>query len=124
MLYEILDGVAALLVLLVLGLLLSIRQWPEWLHRARSAMWQTIPGMAEGGEVSTFHGRSIDTSTATIAYSYRVDDTYYSGYHTETFNDEQKAWSYVDSLKGRQVQVSYNPRKPEVSVIRRQHLLG
>jgi hypothetical protein len=128
MLHQFLDGIFVLLILFVLGLLLSIKQWPEWLRRARSAHWPVIPGTVEGGQVSTFRSRSrygdraIETATATLAYSYRLNRTYYSGYHSETFDDEQRAWSYVDGLKEREVQVSYNPRKQEMSVLRRQQL--
>jgi hypothetical protein len=45
-----------------------------------------------------------------------------AGYHAETFNDEKKAWSFFDGLKGKAVPVSYNLRKPEVSVLRPQQL--
>jgi hypothetical protein len=128
MLHQLLDGISVLPILFVLGLLLSIKQWPEWLRRVRSAHWPIIPGAIEGGEVSTIRGRrgytyrATETATAKLGYSYQLEGAYYSGYHTETFNDEQQAWSYVDSLKGREVQVSYNPRKPQVSVLRRQQL--
>jgi hypothetical protein len=125
-LHQLLDGLFTLLILFVLGLLLSFKQWPEWIRRARSASWPTIPGTIESGEVSTFRSRSRnfdrskESATASLGYSYHLNGNYFSGYHVETFNDEQKAWSYVDGLKGKTVQVSYNPRKPGVSVLRRQ----
>jgi len=130
MLHQVLDSILTLLILFALGVLVSIKQWPEWIRRVRSSNWPTIPGMIESGEVSTFRGRSrywdqpIETATANLAYSYRLNGTYYSGYHTETFNDEQKAWSYVDALRGQTVQVSYDPRRPAASVLRRQPLLS
>ena len=125
MLHQLLDGAITLAILVVLGLLVSIKQWPEWWHRFRSAHWPTAPGVIESGQVSTVRSRSrywdrgIETATAQLAYSYRLGGDYFSGYHTETFNDEQKAWSYVDGLKGQPVTVSYHPRKPNVSVLRR-----
>ena len=124
------DFVATVLVLLLIGVLASIREWPEWLRRARSANWPTTPGVVESGSVSTIRGRSsytyraTETASAKLGYSYGLAGAYYSGYHTETFDDEQKAWSYVDALKGRPVRVSYNPRKPEVSVLRQQQPLS
>jgi len=129
MLHQLLDGILALLILLALGLLLSVKQWPEWFRRARSARWPVIPGTIQSGQVSTIRGRSghtyraTETATARLGYSYQLNGTYYSGYHTRTFNDEQKAWSYVDGLRGRVVRVSYNLRKPEVSVLRDPQLL-
>lgn len=124
MLHQFLDGVVTLLIVLVLGLLAMIRQWPEWIRRARSSNWPAVPGTIETGDVRTTRTRSryldrgIEDATAQIGYSYHVDGTYYSGYHTETFNDEQKAWSYVDAVKGRTVEIKYNPRNPERSVLR------
>ena len=129
MLHQVLDGVVTLLILFVLVLVVTIKQWPEWIRRVRSAYWPTIPGVIENGEVSTVRSRgryldrSIESATATIGYSYRLNGTYYSGYHIETFDDEQNAWTYVDALRGQRVQVSYNPRKPEASVLRKQPLL-
>jgi Protein of unknown function (DUF3592) len=108
------------LILLLIGVFAFLRQWPEWLRRARSANWPTTPGVVESGSVSTMRGRT----SAKIGYSYGLAGTYYSGYHTEEFDDGEKAWSYVDALKGRPVQVSYNPQKPEVSVLRNQQQLS
>ncbi len=129
MLHGLLDNIAVLLILLAIGLLLSIRQWPEWWRRARSGSWPTTPAIIESGEVSTVrhirrYSRADEIATAQLAYSYQLDGTYYSGYHTETFNDEQKAWLYVDALKGKSVSVSYNPRNPAVSVLRRQQVFS
>jgi hypothetical protein len=124
MLHPLLDGVITLAILVVLGLLVSIPQWPEWWHRFRSAHWPTAPGIIESGEVSTVRSRSrywdreIETATAQLAYSYRLGGEYFAGYHIQTFNDEQKAWSYVDGLKGQPVMVSYDPKRPDVSVLR------
>jgi hypothetical protein len=121
---ELAGDIVVLLILGGVGLLVAVKQWPEWFRRMRSAHWPTIPGTVESGGVSTYRTQSrywkreIERATAQLAYSYRLDSTYYAGYHTETFNDEQKAWSYVDALKGQAVQVSYNPQKPDVSVLR------
>jgi len=118
------DAIVTLFVLLVLTSLVSIKRWPEWLRRMRASGWPTVPGIVESGEVSTFRGRSSYTyraqerATANLGYSYTLDGAYYSGYHTAVFDDEQEAWSYVDSLRGKAVQVSYNPRKPDISVLR------
>lgn len=115
-----------LLVLLAFGLFASIKRWPEWFRRARSSSWPTVSGIIESGNVSTIRStsryseRGIERATATLAYSYRFNGTYYSGYHARTFRDEQDAWTFVDGLKGKTVQVSYNPRNPDISVLRRQ----
>ena len=121
---EFAGDIVVLLILAGMGLLVSVKLWPEWFRRWRSAHWPTVPGTIESGEVSTFRTRSrywnrdIESATVRLAYSYRLDGAYYAGYHAQTFNDEQKAWSYVDALKGQAVQVSYDPQKPAVSVLR------
>ena len=108
---------------LFIMILVAIRRWPQSWRRMRSAGWPTISGTIDNGEVSTFRYRTVlldaELASAQLAYSYQLEGDYYSGYHSETFNDEQEAWSYVDSLKGHEVQVSYNPRKPDISVLRR-----
>lgn len=114
-----------LLILLAFGLFASIKRWPEWFRRVRSASWPTVSGIIKSGNVSTIRStsrygdRGIENATATLAYSYRLGDDYFAGYYTKTFNDEQRAWSYVDGLKGQPVIVSYHSRKPDVSVLRR-----
>jgi hypothetical protein len=115
-----------LLIFIGAALLISIKQWPEWLRRAGSAHWPTVTGTIEGGNVSTIRSRgryfdhTVENATAVISYSYQFEGEYYSGYHTRRFGDEQEAWSWVDAQKGQLVQVSYNPQKPAVSVLRRQ----
>ena len=130
MLDQALDGIFVLLILFVVGLLLTIKRWPEWFRRARSARWPIVRGTIEGGEVTTLRGRSrdrdgpIERATANLAYSYRLNGTYYSGYHIAVFDDEQEAWSFAEALKGETVQVSYHPRRPDISVLRPQAVLG
>jgi hypothetical protein len=70
-LHRLFDGFfTTLLVLFCMGLLVSIKQWPEWFRRARSSHWPRINGMIESGSVSTVRSRSryfergIETATA------------------------------------------------------------
>jgi hypothetical protein len=117
--HELLDAGLILLIIFAFGMLLSIKQWSEWFRRTLSASWPMTSGTVESGVVSTTQGQNRESATAELSYSYELNGRYFSGYHSETFGDEQKAWSYVDSLKGHPVQISYNPRKPEISVLRR-----
>ena len=121
--------IVLVLVFVGFGLLVYIKQWPEWMRRIRAANWPITQGVIENGDVSTIRSQSryfdhLENATATLGYSYRVNGEYYSGYHTETFNDEQKAWTYVDALRGQAVQVSYDPRKPDISILGRQPMLS
>ena len=65
-----------------------------------------------------------ERATATLNYSFKVNEDYYSGSFEETFGDEQRAWDYVDAMKGQQVQVRYHPAKPDTSMIREQDQIG
>src|SRR5262249_23773813 len=113
------DAILTILVLSVFGVLYSIREWPDWYRWVRAKNWPSADGTVETGEVSTHRSRSgVETATATLGYSYRIHGDYYSGYHTEVFNDEQKAWSYVDQLRRQTIPVRYDPKNPEISVLR------
>jgi hypothetical protein len=57
----------------------------------------------------------LEVATAEIAYSYKIGDQFYSGYHEESFTDEQRAWDYVHSVQGREVAIRYNRRQPDRS---------
>jgi hypothetical protein len=94
--------------------------WWMWLRARfqRTSSWPNIEGRVESGEVTVVRGKSGESATATISYSYHAEGEYYAGYHVAHFGDEQKAWDYVGAMKGRTVQVRYHPRKPEYSVLR------
>ena len=100
--------------------------WWMWLrfksHRAGS--WPTAPGRIESGEVSVVRGKGGKSATAILRYSYQASGEYYAGNHKEHFNDEQKAWDYVDAAKGRAVQVRHHPKRPEKSMLRAEDQTG
>jgi len=65
-------------------------------------------------------GRYGELFTATLSYSYRVDEQYYGGSDSKVFNNDEKgAWDYVTSQKEAPALVTYNPKNPETSVLRR-----
>jgi hypothetical protein len=110
--------VTAGIVLLIWGLA-SFKLWPQWFLRLRSRSWPTVPGTIEAGDVSVVRGRYGEICTATLTYSYRVDGEYYGGSNSKTFgNDEDGAWDYVNSQKGSNALVAYNPHRHETSVLR------
>jgi hypothetical protein len=93
--------------------------WTEWLRSARSKNWPVVSGTIETGDLSiTKNNRGRDVVTTSIGYSCNVDRNYYSGYHIEQFKREQDGTYYIDAQKGRVVQISYDPQKPEISILR------
>jgi hypothetical protein len=64
------------------------------------------------------HGWFVDYALGQLGYSYQVDGEYYSGYLTRQCNDEQTAWTYVDTWWNRPVVVRYKTSHPETSALR------
>jgi Protein of unknown function (DUF3592) len=95
-----------------------------WLRLYGAASWPKTEGRIESGEVSVARGKSGETATATLRYSYQVEGEYYAGSHEQYFNDEQRAWDCVDGAKGRTVQVRYHPRQLEKSMLRAEDQAG
>jgi hypothetical protein len=67
-------------VFAVFWLVASLKLWPQWLRRVKSASWSTASGTVEGGEVSVLHsfdrGFAREVATCTLNYSYRVNGDY------------------------------------------------
>ncbi len=106
---------------------LPVLLWWMWLRLKsyRANAWPLTQGRFESGNVSVFRrsgdrfgSQGTETATATLAYSYQVSGEYYGGNYNRDFNDEQKAWDYVDATKSQSVQVRYHPRRPEKSMVR------
>jgi len=85
----------------------------------RAEGWPEVPGTIESGEVSGIRSwpEWRSSFSACVNYSYRVEDNWFAGQVKRRFSDEQKAWDFVDQLRGRSILVRYKPRKPEKSVI-------
>jgi hypothetical protein len=104
-------------VFAVFWLIASLKLWPQWLRKFTSGSWSTTLGTVEGGEVSVLHSSKGEVATCTLNYSYRVNGDYYGGIHSRQFFDQQAAYDYIGSLKGKAAQIKYDPREPETSVL-------
>jgi hypothetical protein len=78
--------------------------------------WPLTGATVESGNVSQAGGEGGDSYSAEIAYSYRVNNHYYSGYYATSFKTEGCAWGFVDAMKGRTIQVHFNALAHEASV--------
>jgi hypothetical protein len=87
--------------------------------RKRSVVeaWPSTRATVESGSVSPAGGEGAEAYSAEIAYSYRVSNHYYSGYYAISFKTEHWAWGFVDAMKGKTVQVQYDPSAHEASVL-------
>lgn len=104
------------------------RAWSTF-KSIRAGHWPLAEGTIESGGVSVRYAlggtrfdflHRYERATATLNYSFKVDGEYCSGCFNQSFADEQRAWDFVDAMKGQQVQVRYHPTKPERSMIRAQ----
>lgn len=107
-----------LLIAVVVTAFMARDQLAEWFRRSHSSNWPLTSATIEGGEIAIFKGKNRNIFAVTLSYSYRVDGQYYSGYHIQEFNSEPDAESYIETHKGRAADISYDPHKPEVSVLR------
>jgi|ERR1041385_915809 len=107
------------LALLIFSMATAVtRKIMRWTRDTRAEHWTVITGTVTTADVSAFHGRMSDLAVGRLGYSYNVNGDYYSGYFTRQFNDEQRAWSFVDARKNSQVLIRYKPNRPGTSVLR------
>jgi len=109
--------VLTIVITVVFSLIAWFRLWPQWLRSIRSRSWPSALGRIEGGDVSVMRDGRREVVTCTLKYSYQVAGEYFGGNYSHQFGDEQAAHDYVDTRKGSQVEVRYDPRKPGSSVL-------
>jgi hypothetical protein len=109
-------------VLVVLGFFVSIlrRQILNRIREYRASTWPIVGGLITTTSVRVIRADRGELAFAEIGYSYQIEGNYCSGYFKVQFPDEQAAWTFVDKLKGQPAVIRYNPRKPDVSILRTQ----
>ena len=80
--------------------------------------WPRADGSITGGGVKVIHGWILDYAVGHLDYSYRVSGEYYAGGITRQYADEQAAWEFVDTRRGRNAMIRYRDDKPQISVLR------
>jgi len=105
----------------------------QWLSKRRAASWPLTSGRIEAVNVlqpepKTVFGLTLSNNSppfqAEISYSYLVGADSYSGVKRREFADEQEAWEFLRDLKGKPLDVHYNPRKPAASSLSEPSLQG
>jgi len=95
-----------------------------WKHRIRRG-WVQATGNIESSDLRNDQKASYmlemlqrEALVAEVAYSYRVEGSYYSGYNDVVFRDEGEALNYINRhRRGGCVCVYYDPKHPERSMI-------
>ena len=113
--YEILAGLA---VMAFSFLAFTFRTVATSMRDRRAQTWPAARGSVVSCDVKTYHGRFSDYAVGVLGYSCEVNGEYYSGYFRRQYNDEQTAWTFVDSRRDTPVVVRYKASDPETSVLR------
>lgn len=104
----------------MLGGMTALPYLHDWYYRYRAShkrrrrdtsAWSTTTTVTQSSSVDDL-GRGV--WEVTVFYSYRATE-YEGGEQTESFNREQRARAFADSLENRQLTVRFDPKKPEVS---------
>jgi hypothetical protein len=106
-----------LAVVLLFWLFAWVKLRPQWLRSLLSANWPVAFGTIEDGNVSVVRSERGELAVCTLNYSYSVEGSYYGGNYLQRFSDEQAAYDYISSKRGKSAQVRYNPRNPQTSVL-------
>ena len=101
----------AVLSLAALGIsvleFVSRRRYKGWRH------WPRIEATVESSGVREIRSRHSHYFVAELAYSYVVEEDYYSGRFGRDFQDEAAAWEYADQMRGSKAIVHYHPKHPD-----------
>ena len=93
----------------------------RWLRRRRkkqaSESWAVTTGRVEFSEVKADAEGHAKGYVLHIAYSYKAGDDWHSGFAEKRYWREVQADAAHAKIRGSNIMVRYNPRKPEESVI-------
>ena len=104
----------SILILCIIGLFKT-----NLVRNLHSRSWPIANGAVTSTNVRRKHGKLYEPNVISeIAYSYQLNEKYYSGYFHRRFYRERAAWDFVDRTKNQPVFVSYKASQPEVSVLR------
>jgi hypothetical protein len=108
------DGIAVVTLLVTVAVLATL----DFLHRRElrgSASWPTAQATVESADVREVRTRHSHYFRAELAYSYKINGSYYSGRFTRDFADESQAWDYAKRARAKTVGVRFHPKKFEPS---------
>ena len=99
------------------------RRWVKRRNARRAQSWPSAEGIVLAVHVSreTKFFRSARRFNASFNYSYSVTEggeiNYFSGDFSRAFPDEDRAWEWLWSVKGRRIRVHFDPEHQQVSAV-------
>lgn len=120
-----LRGMLVLLVAITIAAagLIRVFAW-SYVKKLTASGWSVMQGRVEFGNVVEQRVRYISYFVATIHYSYRFNNDYYSGSSERVFLRESSADHFVDHMKGQPIFIRANPSRPEKSALLKQDQPG
>jgi hypothetical protein len=85
--------------------------------RKRVETWPITQAHVESASVSRIGDGEYSYHRGELAYSYSVDNEYWSGFCARDFDKEEEAWAFVDALKGKTLYANYSPDQHNVSAL-------
>lgn len=107
-------GLSRLLGIVVALIFAPISRWLYKRKQEAALDWPSIEGSVQFATVSLI--RDSTWYSVTLQYSYFVGE-YRSGEYSQNFPTESDADDFAKAMKDKKVQVSYNPAKPEDSIL-------
>jgi len=102
-----------LLPYLVGGGALGSQPLLQKLRQRRAAAWPSADGAIQSVKVSQRNGRTV----VTLEYRYYAQSEYRYGKYMRQFRRKQAAEQFAEAVRGRHIQVRYEPNKPQISVV-------
>jgi hypothetical protein len=104
-----------------------VARWFRFAFRKwRSVGWPTASGTVQRGEVSKGGPNRFTGSVyrSRFGYVYHVQDSMHVGFFVLLAPNEQTANEFQKQLQGRHVNVKYDPKRPDVSLVVESEFLG
>lgn len=94
----------------------------RWFLRRRSETWPSTQGRIDstaisGNKFSFRNPRSTTAVTASLTYSYQVNDKKYAGTYTKEFGTIEESEDFLRDLEGKALTVQYSPADPSRSAV-------
>jgi hypothetical protein len=105
------------LVLAAMAVYFVARSIRDFFRKRNNASWPSIGATVQRGQVGTGPTSAVLLYRSLFGYVYSVDSKQYVGMFLFLLRSEEKARELQRKLNGARIQIRYNPKSPETSVV-------
>jgi hypothetical protein len=105
------------LVLAAMAVYFVARSIRDFFRKRNNASWPSIEATVQRGQVGTGPTSAVLLYRSLFGYVYSVDSKQYVGMFLFLLRSEEKARELQRKLNGARIQIRYNPKSPETSVV-------